>query len=69
MLKKKALLLNSEETLKELEIDWRGQDFSFMIFNYKKVVFCQSAMGVWTDKLYFYLLQQDPKELSGIQGS
>lgn len=40
-----------------------------MHFNYKSVVFNQSANGLWTDKLYKLLGEKNIAELKAIQDS
>ena len=55
------------KALHELGLGWSCQGLSFIIFGYKSIVFCQSALGVCTEKLFFYLAQKNVNDLKAFQ--
>lgn len=58
------------KSLKDLGInDKNNKGLTYLIFNYKSVVFCQSANGLWTNKLYTVLKQKNLPELLAMQAT
>ncbi|CDW72317.1 UNKNOWN [Stylonychia lemnae] len=56
-------ILDDGMTSSEAGIAYNSNEIEYINFNYKSIVFCQSANGSWTQKLYSMLNQEDLAQL------